>query len=854
MKRFSILFFVVSLFQTGCSDPPVELKGNRTWLKWAKGPSGIRLESLAVKDRNGWRNVSSTSGEHFVVYSPVKPDSSSAVLRTNTGLVFPESIFHYQQDIIKELTRPVSLNTAGETFAFLPAAAKADSSSVSFFWENDVFSMSSRWAEDATLGDVVVEQVVIAKKDGFFSVSTPSLVTIDESNLSWATVPGYFQGSGLQKDSVLACAYGQGIPAFPVVYPERCASTLASVADTKDSVSVAVIAEPGLGRDPWETDKFTHLPWKVGISHMNRKSAISPTLYVPVLGQPDSYKSAGDTIRFSFRFSVLKGNWFDNLQHAAMDVYRLGETLSLRRNKQSLSSRVEAMHRYLTDPKTSLWNLESYKGLKIGAQSYLGGVVGSNGDAMKNADYGAMWMLGRMTGDPAINKGILPFARNFKLVQQQSEDGFFKGAAIGQYYLRKSRQFVEEWGEFVEPVSLTYYTMLDVGNILLFNPEDKDLQGRLRMGAELLLQWQKGDGSWEVAYDRKTEKPIFTDLKDLRPTFYGLLVAYRVLGDKRYLDGARKGAEWYMREGVRKGSFIGVCGDARYAPDFATAQTSQAYLDLYEITKERQWLDAAVLAGKIYTASVYTHPVPRTTKKSVKGIEREDWEISQAGLSFEHGGIMGSAQRHGPIQLASHAGLFVRIFGITGDSIFIDMARAAAIGRHAFVDEKTSVASYYWNAMNKGAGPYPHHAWWQIGWITDYLLSEASLRSQGKITFPRGFVTPKVGPHQSYGFAPGLVFGTSAELVLRQGLVASENPNVETVTAISTDKTKLFVIAMNDLSSAQNFSISISPERLGNFRSGGLKEVTEGISLGDTGSLKGEIGPYGVKVFEMLLK
>ncbi len=45
--------------------------------------------------------------------------------------------------------------------------------------------------------------------------------------------------------------------------------------------------------------------------------------------------------------------------------------------------------------------------------------------------------------------------------------------------------------------------------------------------------------------------------------------------------------------------------------------------------------------------------------------------------------------------------------------------------------------------MNKGAGPYPHHAWWQIGWITDYLLAEAQLRSDGQITFPRGFVTPK---------------------------------------------------------------------------------------------------------------
>jgi hypothetical protein len=43
--------------------------------------------------------------------------------------------------------------------------------------------------------------------------------------------------------------------------------------------------------------------------------------------------------------------------------------------------------------------------------------------------------------------------------------------------------------------------------------------------------------------------------------------------------------------------------------------------------------------------------------KNVNGVQRKDWEIAQSGLSFEHGGIFGSANRTGPIMLASHAGL-----------------------------------------------------------------------------------------------------------------------------------------------------------------------------------------------------
>ena len=62
----------------------------------------------------------------------------------------------------------------------------------------------------------------------------------------------------------------------------------------------------------------------------------------------------------------------------------------MRHNERSLTDRVFRMLGYLADTRTAMWNVEEYKGIQIGAQSYLGGVVGSQHDAMKNADYGAM--------------------------------------------------------------------------------------------------------------------------------------------------------------------------------------------------------------------------------------------------------------------------------------------------------------------------------------------------------------------------------------------------------------------------------------------------------------------------------
>ncbi len=38
----------------------------------------------------------------------------------------------------------------------------------------------------------------------------------------------------------------------------------------------------------------------------------------------------------------------------------------------------------------------------------------------------------------------------------------------------------------------------------------------------------------------------------------------------------------------------------------------------------------------------------------------------------------------------------------------------------------------------------------------------------GNITFPQGFITPKVGPHTTYGFAPGTIYGQPAGLLLKR--------------------------------------------------------------------------------------
>jgi hypothetical protein len=284
--------------------------------------------------------------------------------------------------------------------------------------------------------------------------------------------------------------------------------------------------------------------------------------------------------------------------------------------------------------------------------------------------------------------------------------------------------------------------------------------------------------------------------------------------------------------------------------DFTTVFGAQALLDLFTATGEDRYRVAAIEVAKVYATTIYTHPIPTARVKRADGVERQDWELTQAGLSVEH--IRGTAMG-GPILLSSHAGLFVRVHALTGDLLFLEMARAAARGRHHFVNEETGLSVYYWHALDRvgAAAPlFPWHAEWQVGWITDYLLAEAHLRSGGAITFPAGFATPKVGSHITYGFAPGKIYDRTATLWMPAGAVTCDTPNAEHLCALGDEGRTLFLVVLNQWTQPQEITVRVSSpawsacERL----------AGEVVSAdGATGEVRFRLAAWGLGVVTMTL-
>lgn len=738
----------------------------------------------------------------------------------------------------------VDQDLEGKDFTFYPSdAEKLADGSIKFTHTLRFGTVEAIWKKDpAYPSDIKVDIKLSQSLRGSVSICTPTLFTLKENEVEWAMIPSNWYGRELQYNPSLATRYSMGIPAVPTLAKERNTGTLCPLYTAKNNVTLAVIPDPGTEYNPYPEKNVDKSKTSIGMSLINRHNEMTPVIYHPVLGQLGSKNDPGTETVFGFRYSLDNTGWFDVFEHAANDIYRLPSSLDLLSNKMALSERVSRLQKFLATGKPSGWTTWKSRGKEIGA----------NGS--KIADAGTMYMIAK-NGKDEVMESRLPYVRNYKMIQQQHEPGFFQGAALGEY---ADEDGVEsERGNWIEPLHTTYYTMVDFGNMLLFEPDDTELLERLKMAGDKLLAWQKPDGSFEVGYDRFSMQPSFPDLVDYRPTWYGLYIAYKHLKDPKYLEAACKGADWQKANGVDRGYYLGVCGDGRNIWDFCTAQTSRAYMDLYEETGKEPYKEAAIESARVYATSIFTNPIMTDETKYIGETAYKDWEVNQTGLGVEH--IRGTAGG-GPILISSYAGLFVKIYEWTKDPIFLTMARTAAIGRNAFVDQESGCAIYYWNGMSnlkKGTVMFPWHAYWQVGWIVDYLISEASMRSDGKISFPYGYMTPKVGPHVTYGFAPGDIFGHKANLVFRPDMVKCDNSNVEFLTALSENGKKLYLIALGQTNATQACTVDIDCSKLtgkahGFKSANSLQGKIAGIDR-KNGKLSFEFQPWTMNVVEITL-
>lgn len=102
----------------------------------------------------------------------------------------------------------------------------------------------------------------------------------------------------------------------------------------------------------------------------------------------------------------------------------------------------------------------------------------------------------------------------------------------------------------------------------------------------------------------------------------------------------------------------------------------------------------------------------------------------------------------------------------------------------------------------------------------------------------------------TYGFQPGKIYGEPAELIIRDGLLEIQEPNIEFITSQSPSGKRLFVVLMNMRNESLGSSVGLDPDKIKpGTKIKSIKRMDTGDSPGAITRWDVSIKPYGLAVY-----
>ncbi len=326
--------------------------------------------------------------------------------------------------------------------------------------------------------------------------------------------------------------------------------------------------------------------------------------------------------------------------------------------------------------------------------------------------------------------------------------------------------------------------------------------------------------------------------------------AYRLTGEKKWLDSAVKKAKAYIDKEVygtsTKQQLISAFYNVSFYPQW------WQLLDIYEVTKDKTFLDAAVKSAYQTIAGVRSYPQVENKTQQVnagvadpkstphlwwKGMEKyrlgypvkpgevqvhdvPESLVSPVGLGFEQPFTYFSASGQlKNVYMSSWAPHLLKLYQYEPRPIFEIYARNAVIGRF------TNYPGYYATVFSditshrgfplKGpdiSGIYYHHIPPHLAFTWDFVITEAIQRSGGRIDFPyskqEGFVWFN---NRVYGVGAGNILGyKNVKLWIKRGLVVPDRPEINYISGRSGDT--FLVVLMNEDSLRVDYNLRIGDE------------------------------------------
>jgi hypothetical protein len=233
------------------------------------------------------------------------------------------------------------------------------------------------------------------------------------------------------------------------------------------------------------------------------------------------------------------------------------------------------------------------------------------------------------------------------------------------------------------------------------------------------------------------------------------------------------------------------------------------------------------------------------------------WRLSSIGLTPESSG---TSQGHRAIFMAHHAPWMYRIGYEAKDQFLIDVARSAIVGRYSnfpgyhintartTIYEKPDYPLRPFKELSVNSFHF-NHIWPLASVLTDYLVTDAYVRSKGAIDFPSEFIEGYAYLQSKfYGHRVGAFYGEEAWLWMPQKVLEVSSDEINFLTARG--ENTFFVAFSNQSDESIDFTFQLSRELTGYAKVNSVRirnnneEVTKG-KLED-GSMQLRISPNGV--------
>ena len=585
--------------------------------------------------------------------------------------------------------------------------------------------------------------------------------------------------------------------------------------------SQALVVDPGTDLAP-QPDAANS---RFGLMLQRQNGRQKAVAFAPIMGGPGSHLPAGGAASLAVRCVFLPGDWKETYRHIARAIYRFRD---LRDNSGpgSLNGTLERIVDFLSD---------------------------SNG---KNY---AMWSAEQKYYDYWSDRsGIYkPFSPMFGLgvAIVTDDEPFYRSRALPAVEFALSRKY-----NVFAP-----YETLENGQA---HSAERALGGPYLGYAQLAELDGLFQGRTFAIHAGAEERGM--EARDYRDQ----LAAYRLTGDGNYLTNALKQADAVFKKSSAAQGLPPALGGG---PD-----AFMDYLDLYEATGEKRYLQAAVegaygqtltldlspaVPDRLVTvdrggqAPIHLHsfgrhkrwgfPPPRPLPVPEQTVPA--WRTSLIGIP--------SIAYRGEYWMNEHAQM-LRVAALTGDDFLRDIARWGMVGRFgnypgdncsqsSLVAERPDAADRpIWECTH--ATINPGHAWEFAGAVLDFLVTDAFQRSAGAINFPSRSMPGSAFRTKAYGDRPGRFYDEPAvQLWLPRSLLQCSNRQFDYLAAYSGDR---FCLALwNQSFQRQQASVTLNPRLVDSTKAGAVRvwrdnKLAEPVRL-ESGQFTLDVPAKGVIAF-----